>query len=105
MTSTRMSLAAMEAAKLMAVVVFPTPPFWLAMARTRLKGVSYHVARTEGVFHVKRRLPVSRETANAMSQKTLLAPRQPDGRLPAESERYRRTFGSSEKIGSGGEKL
>ena len=37
MTRTRKSLAAKEAARLMAVVVFPTPPFWLAMANTRLK--------------------------------------------------------------------
>ena len=33
----RMSLAAREAARLMAVVVFPTPPFWLAIAKTLLK--------------------------------------------------------------------
>ena len=33
----RISLAAREAARLMAVVVFPTPPFWLAMAKTLLK--------------------------------------------------------------------
>jgi hypothetical protein len=32
------SAAASEAPRLMAVVVFPTPPFWLAMAITRLKG-------------------------------------------------------------------
>jgi hypothetical protein len=31
-------LAARAAARLMAVVVFPTPPFWFAIARTRLKG-------------------------------------------------------------------
>jgi len=30
-------LAASEAARLMAVVVFPTPPFWLAIAKTLLK--------------------------------------------------------------------
>ena len=37
MTSTRRSFAASDAAKLMAVVVLPTPPFWLAIANTRLK--------------------------------------------------------------------
>ena len=37
MTRTLRSLAAREAARLMAVVVFPTPPFWLAMAKTLLK--------------------------------------------------------------------
>jgi hypothetical protein len=42
MTKTRKSLAAKEAARLMAVVVFPTPPFWLAIAKTLLKRPCYH---------------------------------------------------------------
>lgn len=33
MRSTRWPAAAMHAARLIEVVVFPTPPFWLAMAR------------------------------------------------------------------------
>src|SRR5579862_6550874 len=34
-TSTRFSIAASAVARLIAVVVLPTPPFWLAMARMR----------------------------------------------------------------------
>src|SRR5580698_10248807 len=34
-SNTRHSAAASEAAKLIDVVVFPTPPFWFAMAMTR----------------------------------------------------------------------
>ena len=35
MSSTRRRVAASEAARLTAVVVLPTPPFWFAMAMTR----------------------------------------------------------------------
>ncbi len=35
MSSTRRCVAASEAARLTAVVVLPTPPFWLAMAMMR----------------------------------------------------------------------
>ena len=42
-----MSLAANAAARLIAVVVFPTPPFWLAIARTRLKRSGYHAVSRE----------------------------------------------------------
>src|SRR5580698_6349935 len=41
-TRIRRSLAASAAATLMAVVVFPTPPFWLLMARILPKRPSYH---------------------------------------------------------------
>ena len=34
-TKTRQSAAASEAARLIAVVVFPTPPFWFAIAMIR----------------------------------------------------------------------
>jgi hypothetical protein len=34
-TSVRISATANAAPRLMAVVVFPTPPFWFAMAMTR----------------------------------------------------------------------
>jgi len=37
MSKTFRSLAAKAAARLIAVVVLPTPPFWLLTARTRLK--------------------------------------------------------------------
>src|SRR6185312_5607614 len=39
MSSVRCSAAASEAARLTAVVVFPTPPFWLAIAMTRVTGL------------------------------------------------------------------
>src|ERR1022692_2902566 len=50
-----MSLAARAAARLMAVVVFPTPPFWLAIAKTLLKRSDYHAVsrETKSLFHVK----------------------------------------------------
>src|ERR1700687_4443174 len=64
------SAAAREAARLMAVVVLPTPPFWLATAMTRPMILFLCVARQDmrsdfrnqclilvqlrGVFHVKR---------------------------------------------------
>src|ERR1035437_6044644 len=64
-----MSLAARAAARLMAVVVFPTPPFWLAIAKTLLKRSDYHAVsrETKSVFHVKQLIlrvfhSVSRET-------------------------------------------
>ena len=38
MRRVRRSAAASEAARLTAVVVLPTPPFWFAMVRMRLKG-------------------------------------------------------------------
>src|SRR5271155_3301217 len=47
---TRRSLAANEAAKLMAVVVFPTPPFWFAIAMTLPKRPKHSIAW----FHVER---------------------------------------------------
>src|ERR1700680_2542796 len=40
MSSTRRRVAAREAARLTAVVVLPTPPFWFAMAMTRFMGHS-----------------------------------------------------------------
>src|ERR1035437_6782604 len=54
-TRTRMSLAARAAARLMAVVVLPTPPFWLAIAKTLLKRSDYHAVsrETKSLFHVK----------------------------------------------------
>jgi len=45
---TRISLTAREAARLIAVVVLPTPPFWLAIAITLPKGTWYHT-----MFHVE----------------------------------------------------
>ena len=45
MTRTRSSLAAKAAATLMAVVVLPTPPFWLVIARIFPKPPCYHVWR------------------------------------------------------------
>src|SRR5450759_946554 len=61
-TSTRISVAASDAARLMAVVVFPTPPFWLAIAKTLLKRSDYHAVsrETKSVFHVKQKPVVSR---------------------------------------------
>src|SRR5580704_12585268 len=63
------SAAAREAARLMAVVVFPTPPFWLATAmtrpiyyflciarqnmRTRLRNQCLISVQIEEMFHVK----------------------------------------------------
>src|ERR1700690_457316 len=53
-----MSLAARAAARLMAVVVLPTPPFWLAIAKTLLKRSGYHAVsrETKSLFHVKQLL-------------------------------------------------
>ncbi len=39
------SEAAREAPRFTAVVVFPTPPFWLAMAITRAKMIPQNAAR------------------------------------------------------------
>src|SRR5689334_2015071 len=60
MTRTLRSLAAKEAPKLIAVVVLPTPPFWLVIASTRLKRTSYH-----GCLMTERTQfdPVPRETS------------------------------------------
>src|SRR5215212_7900456 len=67
----RCSAVARLAARLTAVVVFPTPPFWLAMAMTRPTcgfgsgreageyirrsepGPMFHVKRPASVFHVE----------------------------------------------------
>src|SRR2546425_27187 len=73
------SAVASDAARLTAVVVLPTPPFWLAIAITRgILQVIVYLAYIAGVlrganirtgtpavkseFHVKRRAEVSRET-------------------------------------------
>ena len=48
-SSTRRRVAASEAARLTAVVVLPTPPFWLAMAMTRFMG--------DSVLHCRARKP------------------------------------------------
>src|SRR5689334_9257970 len=45
---TRKSLAASEAARLIAVVVFPTPPFWFVTAITLLRASTVSL-----LFHVK----------------------------------------------------
>jgi hypothetical protein len=112
MTRTRTSFAASDAARLMAVVVFPTPPFWLAMANTLLK--RYILARMRGgvgtsarkgakdrqgakilkillLFHVK---PVSRET-NCLPapQEPLRAPWQAHRGAPDEADAGRWIFG------------
>src|SRR6185312_187682 len=42
MSRTRRRVAAREAARLTAVVVLPTPPFWLATAMTRFMAASVH---------------------------------------------------------------
>jgi hypothetical protein len=54
------SEAARDAPRLTAVVVFPTPPFWLAMAITRAKRIPQIAARmyqsifvTCNMFHVE----------------------------------------------------
>src|SRR2546425_13094208 len=62
-----MSAAASEAPRLMAVVVFPTPPFWLAMAMTfpmeltlQDFGLVFHVEQSRKYiisFHVELSLP------------------------------------------------
>src|SRR6516225_2731790 len=96
MTSTLMSFAASEAAKLIAVVVFPTPPFWLAIANTRLKRRWYHAVsrETKSLFHVKRKtrepailfhvkqILVSRETESADSEVAIDRSGQRDAGLP-----------------------
>src|ERR1700677_4222 len=46
-TNTRRSLAAREAPRFMAVVVFPTPPFWLVIAMTLA------IRQILSEFHVK----------------------------------------------------
>jgi hypothetical protein len=57
------SAAARQAAKFTAVVVFPTPPFWLATAMIRAKRflASENLAKTVSrckMFHVKHEFPV-----------------------------------------------
>ena len=47
-----MSLTASEAARLMAVVVFPTPPFWLVKVQRLLCPIWIYVSTW--VFHVER---------------------------------------------------
>src|ERR1700694_1525667 len=58
MRSTRSSLTASDAARLMAVVVLPTPPFWFvtAMIFVNLDYVS--------AFHVERSLPIHKNRAS-----------------------------------------
>src|SRR5271163_1894600 len=64
------SAAASEAARLMAVVVLPTPPFWLATAMTRPMNLFFYVLRAricEGFHEINdsflcNRRCVSRET-------------------------------------------
>ncbi len=52
--------AAREAPRFTAVVVFPTPPFWLAMAMMRAKfspkstGMYQNLLLRSNMFHVKR---------------------------------------------------
>lgn len=60
MISVRFSDAAREAPRFTAVVVLPTPPFWLAMAMTRAKsspsegGNVAEILRMCKMFHVER---------------------------------------------------
>ena len=62
MRRTRSSDAARAAARLMAVVVLPTPPFWLAMEMTwaTVQATAYHVSRE--TFTLPSKPHVSRET-------------------------------------------
>src|SRR2546422_4120019 len=64
-SSTRRSETASDAARLTAVVVFPTPPFWFAIARTSAISPSHRTAgrspqyhaipkRRKDAFHVER---------------------------------------------------
>ena len=50
MTSTFFSRTARDAARLMAVVVFPTPPFWLAIAMTFPISSIYLAAVAPGAY-------------------------------------------------------
>src|SRR6267378_3686156 len=59
-SSTRRSETASDAARLTAVVVFPTPPFWFAIARTSAISPSHHTASRWPKYHA---IPAPRKDA------------------------------------------
>src|SRR2546425_12662279 len=59
-SSTRRSETASDAARLTAVVVFPTPPFWFAIARTSAISPSH---RTAGRWRKYHAIPARRKDA------------------------------------------
>ncbi len=86
---TRRSLAAREAARLMAVVVLPTPPFWFAIAMTLATGC-FTWNDSIAMFHVERfhntqslRSPQGNRTGSAHAMRESLLDSQENRLHPA----------------------
>ena len=56
MISTRSPIAASAVPRLIAVVVLPTPPFWLAMTSTRGLAAAVSAAESSGMVEAMARL-------------------------------------------------
>src|SRR5262249_33404438 len=84
MSRTRLSRAARPAARLMAVVVLPTPPFWLAMAMTRLIWPDYVPRGTSPGPAKNSDLPVARN-----GDRQALFERESAGEIGLELVRFR----------------
>ena len=83
-TSTESPPRARAAARLTALVVLPTPPFWLATTKIRVAGGGGKaVARR--VFHVKRAAARLGAAGGAISSSSKRARRGPGGRMTGES--------------------
>ena len=78
MTSTRSPPRASAVARFTAVVVLPTPPFWLAMTKVRRCGRQGEDAAR--VFHVERARSSGTSTRDVSSSSSNRARRGPRGR-------------------------